>query len=325
MKTRALYLVMAFFVLLPPVLDAQVGNMLRNRLNKVVNAGAKTADKELNNKVDTAVQREADNIRAGVEADQGENAVLSEPDEGDSQRGQGQAGAGFGKLFGNKVDLKYKENYGFTSRIYMQAESYEDKDVVKMDYFMYYSAASPSVGLETRTISNDQGDTAPVSAQMVMDGENKSFIMLTDVNGMKMGIISAIPDENTDQMSSSGKPARKSVPPVFTKTANTRVIAGYKCDEYNYTDSENKTTGKVWFTNDASLKIDNRGWQNTGLAAFYGNTEFGQGVILATESYDNKGKLESKTETVEINPNFPHTISVTGYTLRQMNMGQDLK
>jgi hypothetical protein len=102
---------------------------------------------------------------------------------------------------------------------------------------------------------------------MVMDGENKCFIALTDVNGTKMGVISAMPDENTVQTQPDGKPEKNNTPTNFTKTGNTKVIAGYKCDEYSYTGSDNKSSGKVWFTKDTNLKIDKRGWQKTGMAA----------------------------------------------------------
>lgn len=101
---------------------------------------------------------------------------------------------------------------------------------------------------------------------------------------------------------------------------NSRVVAGYKCDEYSYVDADNKTTGNVWFTKDAKLKIDKNGWKNTGMAAYYGNTEFKDGIILANEAYDDKGKLTMKSEAKEINENFPHSVSTKGYTLRQMNM-----
>jgi hypothetical protein len=330
MKARTLFLLFAFFLLLPSASNGQVGNLLRNKLNKVVNAGTKTADKEINKGIDTAVEKGVVNARdkaaARVENNKAENGQPSQSTESESadKGSQGQPGPGFGKLFGNKIDLKYKEDYDFNSRIFMQIETYDKKDVTKMDFFMYYSSTSPTVGIETKTISNEKGEAAPIAASMVMDGENKSFLMLTDVNGMKMGMISAIPDENT-QAQTNGKPAKKDNPPVFTKTGNTRVIAGYKCDEYSYTDPDDKTSGKVWFTKDAKLKIDKRGWQNTGMSAYYGNADFNGGIILANEAYDDKGKLTMKSETKEINENFPHSVSVKGYTLRQMNMGQNQK
>jgi hypothetical protein len=329
MKTRTLFLLLAFVFVLPAASDAQVGNLLRNKLNKVVNAGAKTANKEIDNKIDTAVQKEADKARvkadARVDANMQNNGQPSQGSgSGTSEQGtQGQGAPAFGKLFGNKVDLKYKENYDFTSRIYMITETYDKKDVMKMDFFMYYSSVTPSVGIETKTIASKEEGAVPITASMVMDGENKSFLMLTDVNGMKMGMISAIPDENTAQP--DNRNGKKDTPPTFIKTGNTRVIAGYKCDEYSYTDPDDKTSGKVWFTKDAKLKIDKRGWKNTGMAAYYGNTAFNEGIILANEAYDDKGKLTMKSETKEINENFPHSISIQGYTLRQMNIGQGEK
>ena len=61
------------------------------------------------------------------------------------------------------------------------------------------------------------------------------------------------------------------------------------------------------------------------MAAYYGNPAFNEGIILANEAYDDKGKLTMKSETKEINENFPHSISIKGYTLRQMNLNQNQK
>ena len=331
MKNRTLFLLLASMIMLPATSDGQVGNLLKNKLNKAVNAGVKTADKEVDNQTDTAVQKGAADAKqkADTRVDNNKKDNGQPSSEGETgSTGQGdqtQQGAGFGKLFGNKIDLKYKEDYSFSSRIYMITESYDKKDVIKMDLFMYYSSSSPNIGVETKSITNTEGETAPVAAVMVMDGENKSFLMLTDMNGMKMGVISAIPDENTAQTQPDGKKAKKDTPPTFTQTGNTRVIAGYKCDEYSYIDPDDDSKGKVWFTKDARLKIDKRGWQNTGMAAYYGNSAFNEGIILANEAYDEKGKLAMKSETQEINENFPHSISVKGYTLRQMNLNQGEK
>jgi hypothetical protein len=48
MKTRALFLLVALIMILPAASNGQVGNLLKNKLNKVVKAGTKTADKEIN-------------------------------------------------------------------------------------------------------------------------------------------------------------------------------------------------------------------------------------------------------------------------------------
>jgi hypothetical protein len=289
MKIRTLLSLFALMIVLPVATDAQVGGLLKNKMNKVINAGAKQTNKEIDNKIDTAVNKEADKARAkGAERTEANKANNNQPGPASGDQGsQGSSGANMGKLFGNKVDLKYKEDYAFTSRIYMVTEVYDKKDVTKADFYMYYSSSAPAVGIETKTVTNEKGDATPVTAQMVMDGENKSFLMLTDMNGMKMGIISPIPDENSAPADDKSK---KTAPPKFTKTGNTRDIVGYKCDEYSYI-SEDKTSGKVWFTKDAKLKIDKRGWSNSNMKAYYGNPEFNDGIILANEAYDDKGVI----------------------------------
>jgi len=325
MKTRTLLFLIACMLILPVTSSAQVGNLLKNKMNKVVNAGAKTVNKEIDNQIDTAVNKEADKAREKAAVRTEENKAKNQPSQqtggntGEAEQAPG--GAALGGLFGNKIDLKYKEDYSFSSRIYMIMELYDKKEVTKMDYFMFYSSSTPSVGIETKTIKTEEEGSIPVTAQMVMDGENKCFIMLTDVHGMKMGIISAVPAENSANGQNDGK-KKKDTPPNFTKTGNTKVIAGYKCDEYAYKDIDDNSTGKVWFAKDSKLKIDKKGWQNSNMAAYYGNPDFNEGIILASESYDDKGKLTAKSETKEINENFPHAISVKGYTLRQMNMGK---
>jgi hypothetical protein len=176
--------------------------------------------------------------------------------------------------------------------------------------------------METNTIIDEKGKQSSVPAKMIMDGENKCFIILTDMNNGKTAIISPLPDENAVQGTTGKKKDQQGIGRTFTKTGNTKVIAGYKCEEYLYKDADDKSNGKVWFTKDATLKIDKRGWQKTGMGAFYGNPGFEEGVLLASESYDESGKLISKAETIEINQNFSHAISVKGYNMIQMNLGQ---
>ncbi len=315
MKTRIFLFIFVF--LLPAASFSQAG-ILRRAINRQVN-------NEIDSLLDKKVQEEQDKNRAKAkEAAAQENQ--SQQAEGakaeSSQDKQSGSGGGLGaSLFGNKVDLKYKDEYGFTSRIYMKMETYDKKEVAKMDFYMYYSANSPSLGVETKTITTEDNESVPLAASMVVDGDNKIFLMLTEVNAMKVGTISAIPDENA-AAGTDGKTTGKVTTPVFTRTGNTRIVAGYKCDEYTYVYPEEKTKGKVWFTKEPRVMVDKRGWNNTGMAAYYGYSEFRDGIILASEGYDEKGNLLNKAETIEINQNYPHTITAKGYTLRQINLDQ---
>ena len=331
MKTREIILLIVFSLIIPATASAQVGGLLKNKMNKVVNAGVKTLDKEVDNQIDTAVNKEADKARAKADqrAEQKRlesNQPPAAPSEGaadDDGQPSGQGGGGLmGAMFSNKVDMKYNESYSFSSRIYMVTETYDKKEVMKMDMYIFYSANHPSMGIETKSIQNTEGETVPVIANMILDGENKCFLMLTDMNGMKMGMISNVPDENAAPEDKKGK---KDNPPVYTKTGNTKVIAGYKCDEYSFVDPDDKSKGSVWYTTDKGIKLDRRGWKNTGMNSYYQNPQFNDGIIMAMESFDEKGNKTMKSETIEVNENYPHTISVQGYSLRQMKLGEDKK
>ncbi|HLN55646.1 MAG TPA: hypothetical protein VK207_06625 [Bacteroidales bacterium] len=330
MKKRILYLLFVLAIAMPTSSYGQLGGIVRRAVNRQIN---NEVDSALDKKVqedqnkNRAKKAQEEQAKQAQEQNIKEEAVADQEEENDNSGGAADnssgngGGAAFSGLFGNKVTLKYKDDYSFTSRIHMVTEQYDNKDVMKMNFYMFYSTANPSIGIETQTIT-DEENQMEMNAKMVMDGENKTFIMLTDMNGMKMGTISEVPEENSTVIGPDGKPVKNYTPPTFTRTGNTRVIAGYKCDEYTYKDTKDKTSGKVWFTKDAKLGIDRKGWNNSSMSYYYGSNQFNDGIILANEAYDEKGKLEMKSETVEINENFPYKITVTGYTLRQMNINQ---
>ena len=308
MKKPPMILFLALIFLTPALSNAQFGNLIRNRASKALNSLAKEPAKGA---VDsTALKNGTTNSTDSI----------AKPNQG--QQGQMPAGMNLANLFGGKVDLKHKDDYSFTSRLYMVMETYSKKETMNMDLYMYFSSNSSDVGIETKTITNDQGKTVPITSSTLMDGENKCFIILVENDGGKMGMISAIPDEHAASANQGEKPVQKPARGNFSKTGNTRVIAGYNCDEYTYSDPEKKTNAKLWFTKDANLNIDKRGWQKTGMGAYYGFEGFEGGIVLAMEAYDENGKLTMKSETREVSPNFNHSISLKGVTFMQMNLNQ---
>jgi hypothetical protein len=307
MRTRILFFLLAGLFILPVSSNGQVGNILRNKINKAIN-------KKVEEKIDTAIDKsvkDAQKTREKETEQAGREEGTKPPDQG--------KGLNIGSLLGGKVTSKYNDSYSFNNRIYMVTEMYDNKDVMKMDYYIYYSDTSPNGGFESKMISkSDNGEEVAIVTSSVFDGENKIFLLLTDMGSTKMGIISEVPDENTLQ----DQPAEASLKETFTKTGNSRIIAGYKCDEYLYKDNESKDYGKLWVTKDLKLKADKRTFSKAGLPDYYGNPDLAGGTVLAMESYNEKNELVMKSETKEINTGFNHTISTTGYALRQMNFNQ---
>ncbi|MGC1390406.1 MAG: hypothetical protein WA816_05170 [Bacteroidales bacterium] len=326
MKTRTL-LFAALLTVSPAVSYGQLGNLLKRNTSKVLNTAGEEASKDAIKQVDKVVEKKLEKMV--------DNAISSS--NGNSKDNQKQ-GMGLGKMFSNKVDIKYNEDYNFSSRVYIETESFDKKETSKADLYLYFNSESPTLGIETMSNNSGKDNSGPETSTILMDGENKCFLLLLDENGTKMGVITAINEDNpvhpnqpqpqpqlqTEDKTVQNAPPLDYKPVSFIKTGSTRIIAGYRCDEYSYTDPDNKTKGNVWFTKDMDLKIDKRGWQKTALAPYYGYSTFEGGIILAAESYDADGKPTGKIETKEISQNSHYDISVKGYALRQMQINPNL-
>ena len=199
----------------------------------------------------------------------------------------------------------------------MKTEMYDENDVIKMDYNIYFSANNPDAGIEMKTIASDDDESVAMTTRIIVDGSNKCMIMLTDMGGMKIGMISEIPDENTLETNIAND-----VKPVVTKTGNSKVILGHKCDEYTYKEPGETEWSKLWMTSDAVLNIDKHAWSKAGMPTAYAFPGFEGMVAMAWESYDSEDKLVAKSEVVDINPIYNHSMSPTGYSLRQINFNQ---
>ena len=331
MKTRTIFLAILLMFTVPVITSAQVGNLLKNKAGRVINAGAKVLSKEADKKIDSAATKEAEKAVAKSqenkarnqqeEAEQGQAADQAAEGGNAGERGNRQTQGGFnlgGIMGGGKVTSKYNESYSFNNRIYFETEMYNDKEVVKMNYFIYFSDDLPNAGFESKMVSNTEEGNVQMNSAFVFDGGNKSFIMMTDMGGMRMGIISEVPDE-TEAESQGQKDQGKT---TITKTGKTKTIAGYKCDEFKYVEEPSGDNGFIWATKDLRLKADKRVYSKAGLSGFYGNPELENGITLAMESYNKKGELEMKQEAKEVNLGYQHSISTTGYSFRQMNFNQ---
>jgi hypothetical protein len=315
MKTRILLFILAGFFMLPLNSNGQIGYLRNKIVNKIIDdqidsIGTKKTENTGNENTNTPAKTNTNtNTRT--------NTNTSTGTQSQTQGNTSSQGAfNLGNLGIGKVDLKYKDEYSFDGSIYMQMETYDKKEVTKMDYYTYYNSTTPNAAIEVKTVS-DNKDSSQGNSVFVFDGENKCLLILTEKDGNKSGIISAIPSDSALKAQDEGKPVTQ---PTIVKTGKTRVIAGYKCDEYKVTDVEDKTYSNVWASKDVDLKADRSNWSKSGMPAY--TSEFEGGLVLAMETYDNKDVLQMKTETIEIKPNIKHSVSPTGYSLIQMKYNQ---
>ncbi len=317
MKTKSIFLVLLLVMMLPANSNAQAW-LLRRAI-----------DRKMEHKIDSAVDKsEQDQARSKEQSDKNQSDKTSaQENEGSKETGRG--------LFGAKMDIKYDDDYKFTGRMYMQMENYEKKDVTKTDFYTYFNTNNHNAGIET-VLTDPKEPDKPVTTVFLYDYNNRCFLMLLGNADSKTGIISTMPSDSA--MAAMGKNQKVSAPeqskeqkmenvkkPTITKTGNSRIIAGYKCDEYKVVEPDVDGYSDVWMTKDLKIKADKKYWSKAGMPSYYGYPEFEGAVMLAMESYDKKDKPVLKMETKEINENVDHSISTKGYNLMQMNFGQSGK
>jgi hypothetical protein len=295
MKTRSFLLLMAMLILLPNVSHAQFG-AVRRAINK-----------QIDHKVDSSIDKSAQDERDKKAKEEGEQNA------GDKSTAP-KKGVG---LFGGKIDIKYKDNYDFTGRIYMQMITYDKKDEIKSDFYTYFNANALDAGIELQTVDPKDQKTV-ISTVFIFDHDNRAMMSLVNAES-KIGIISSLPTDSAlaAQVKTKGENTKQ---PVVTKTGNSRVIAGYKCDEYKVEDPEKPGYSLVWMTKDFKVKADTRYWGKSGMPTYYNYPGFEGAVMLAMEEYDKNNAIEAKMETIEVNEHFNHSVSTVGYTFTKMNL-----
>lgn len=304
MKTKSIFLLLVLVLMLPAASNAQAWILRR------------AIDRKIEHKVDSAVDKsDKDESKAKQQAAKKDTTNTAAAQKtGTKETGRG--------LFGGKIDIKYNDEYKFTGRISMTMETYDKKDVMKADYYTYFNENSFDAAIEMLPVqATDDKKTVPT--MFVFDNANRAFMMLLEGEGSKTGMISTIPSDSA--MAAQAKKGTNTDKAVITKTGNSRVIAGYKCDEYKIVDPEKEGYSNVWMTKDVKLKADKKYWGKAGVPTYYNYPGFEGAMMLAMESFDKKNTPQMKMETKEINDKFSHSVSTVGYTFMKMNFGQSGK
>jgi len=303
MKTRSIILLVVMSIMLSATSNAQAWLLRR------------AVDRKLEHKVDSAVDKsDRDEAKTKQQADKKQTDTTSAQSKG------GTKATGRG-LFGAKIDIKYDDEYKFTGRIYMQMETYDKKDVLKSDYYTYYNSNTLNAGIEMLPVDAKQGDKN-VPTIFLYDNDNKCFMMLMENSGSKTGMISTLPSDSAMAAQTKNQKGANPEKATITKTGNSRVIAGYKCDEYKIVDPDKDGYSNVWMTKDVKIKADKKYWSKSGMPTYYNYPGFEGSMMLAMESFGKNNTATMKMETKEINDKYSHSISTVGITFMKMNFGQ---
>jgi hypothetical protein len=279
------------FILLPNVSNAQFGALKR------------AIDKQIDHKIDSSIEQSAQNEQDKKAKEENEQNQAGDPSADTKSTA--------------KADIRHNDEYDFTGRIFMKMEAYDKKGVIKSDYFTYFNASKPDAGIEMQTVDPKDNKTV-ITMTYIFDMENRAFMVLLTNADPKMGSISSIPSDSAMAANAKEREANRKKP-VITKTGNSRMIAGYRCDEYKLLNQEENTYSLLWMTKDVKIKADKRNWGRAGMPTYYNYPEFEGSFMLAIQAFDKDNNPKLKVETVEIDENYRHSVSTVGYTFTRMN------
>lgn len=312
MKARLTLLLTVCIVALPATMNGQVGNLLKNKLKAAAATEAEKKEEKksvnLRDRLVGSIVGEADTLSTG---DADEDGTQARPRNGNPLSG----------LLGGGANVPHRDVYKFDASIVMLMEIYEkgEKEASSVvEYTTYISTGSEDVAIEIRPVSGEAASSSGGAAvmQMIYDKENNCMLMLTSMGTQNTAIASNL-DEALAETEETEEDLYDTENPTYTKTGETKMISGYKCDGYLLEDGENRV--KMWVTKDVPFKASTREMRKAGVPAYY-EGPFDGGMIMEMESFEND--VRTMTMTVkDISDRANKSIPLTGYTFMNLNMG----
>lgn len=245
------------------VQPAQGQRLLRKLQEKVQDRVEEKVEERAERKVDEAIDTQLDKLEESIDSNKGESADAEDSrEQRDLQRQARMQNLlkGMG-MSGEPVPVA--DSYRFTHLIQMHIESY-DSDGNKEsegEFITHLNPESQSMGYQM--ISGDIGE--PGQGLFIIDAENGATIILSEENGQKTGLVygmgaffSSI-GEAYEEDSLEETPESYLLNPNVSKTGRTKTIAGFKCDEYKFSDETSES--EIWITTD--LRMNTRDFFST--------------------------------------------------------------
>lgn len=306
-----LSLILASFFVTPVYGQSFLEKMAEKAAKKAEAAAQKKAEEEAEKKMDESFEKAEKNIsnEESAKAEEEEDLDLN---------------ALMGKMGVSSQPAIFEDRYSFQSSITMDLKTFSKDGKLKNEGLIKIYANAGEKSFAYEFVSGELGGNARnEKGIIIMDFINESSIILSNDNGKKTGVVyggNNFMDNDSwgDDEEIKNNDSFETLNPNLKKTGKTKVIIGYKSEEYLYDDESSKAT--IWITGE----ID---WNSKDImtsmfrSSMYSHGIWG-GFLMESESVEKGDGDRNTYKVIDINNSKKKTFSMAEYEITNVGTFQ---
>ena len=212
-----------------------------------------------------------------------------------------------------------KDGYSFNSLVQMNIESFDGtgKKISEGEFITHLSSNSKSMAYEF--ISGDMAE--PGMGMIIVDAENNATIILSEEKGQKTALVTglgtvfeSLKEENIEELDLTETPETYLANPNVSKTGRSKTIAGFKCEEYKYTDVN--SVSNYWITQD--IKMNTKDFFSTLFKTSLYTHGMAWGYMMEATTVNTVNGEKSSMTVTKVDKNSNRKISMSDYQITNL-------
>jgi hypothetical protein len=161
----------------------------------------------------------------------------------------------------------------------------------------------------------------PGMGMIIVDAENNATIILSEEKGQKTALVTglgtifeSLSEEDMEELDLTETPETYLANPNVEKTGRTKTIAGYKCDEYKYTDESQ--VSNIWITQD--IKMNTRDFFSTLFKTSLYTHGMAWGYMMEATTIDKDSGEKSNMTVTKVDKNATRKVTMSDYQVTNL-------
>lgn len=291
--------------------------LMKGIKNKAQEKIEQRVEQRANEKIDNEIDKQLDKAEEAIftEDEKNESGMVSNRKNNNDERLMSmmkQMGVG-----GEPVPIE--DSYTLDNLVQMHIESFDEsgKKTSEGEFITHLGSNSKSMAYEL--ISGDVAE--PGMGFIIVDAVNKATIMLSEEDGKKTGLVyglgtffESVQDESLEDLDLSETPETYLANPNVSKTGRTKTIAGFKCEEYKYTDEN--SVSNYWITQD--IKMNTKDFFSTLFKTSLYTHGMAWGYMMEATTVNNTNGEKSNMTVTRVDKNSNRKISMSDYQITNL-------